>query len=67
MRTFCLLLSMVSFAIALCYARRWDLLGIDPLHEPMKDMNTWFAVGGIALAASWLPWGTRLRYWMGTR
>lgn len=65
MRAFCLLLTMVCFAIAIIHAQRWDLLGIEPSWDSGHNTQTWACAAGVAFAASFLPWGTRFRYWFG--
>jgi drug/metabolite transporter (DMT)-like permease len=63
MRVLLLLLSAVCFAIAVAYTRRWDVLWLDVSWNSDKDAQTWGYIGAAAFALSFLPWGTKVRYW----
>ena len=62
MRTLLLLASMACFLVAMILAGRWGWFWIDP--NP-RLVPVWFAAAGFTFAGSFLPWGTRVRYWFG--
>lgn len=59
-----LIASIVCFVLAIVHARQWDWFGIDHGWFSPRGMQTWALVGLICFAASFLPWGTRFRYWL---
>lgn len=60
MRVILLTAAAVCFAIASVLASHLGLFGVD--HD-MQLAPVWGWAGAIWFAMSFLPWGTRLRYW----
>jgi hypothetical protein len=63
LRSALLLISAVCFLIAVIHTRQYDLLWIEPSWDSGKNAATWAYIGGAVFAISFLPWGTRFRYW----